>query len=279
MLVRRIIFTALATLLLFTSAAFAFPYDPNPSTIDAARFSGSWSARLASQSVDQMRIVQFMADEFRTPSAKFGGKSPYEFLDIWKTPTFTDPEKVRQNNATWEYVLNNPNVSPAASVGQSLMTTHDEMIAFFEAMPRINLTIEYFGEIPRGFPFPVLVFSKEKDRTPVGIRASGKPTIWVQGIIHGGEWSGGESVLALAYDLAHGRYDNYLNKVNVIIIPRINADGAKAPRRETADLVALQWTPTPENRDLNRDNVLLDLHVSRVMKKLYNLYHPHFWVD
>jgi hypothetical protein len=159
------------------------------------------------------------------------------------------------------------------------MTTHKELIDFIEAMPRTNLQVEYLGEIPRGFPFPFLVFSKEKDRSPAGLAASGKPLIWVQGAIHGGEWSGGEAALTLANDLARGRYDNLLEKVNVVITPRINSDGVKRPIRTTDDLLALQWTPTPEARDLNRDNMLLDLQVSRVLRKMFLAYSPHFCVD
>ncbi|MCL1875351.1 MAG: hypothetical protein FWF87_03730 [Synergistaceae bacterium] len=275
MSVRKIIFSALAVLLLFTGAVLAFPHDPNPSTIDSVRFPGDWTNTLRSLNVDNLRILQFMIEEFKTTGAGKGGARD---LNIWNSPSFS-PDKVSQDEATWEHLLNNPGSAVPASVGRSLMTTHDELVAFIEAMPKTNLTVEYLGEIPRGFPFPFLIFSMEKDRTPAGLASTGKPLVWIQGAIHGGEWSGGEAALTLANDLARGRYDNLLNKVNVVMTPRINGDGVKRPIRTTDDLLALQWTPTPEARDLNRDNVLLDLHVSRVMKKMFAAYSPHFCVD
>ena len=59
----------------------------------------------------------------------------------------------------------------------------------------------------------------------------------------------------------------------------IAAEGAKVPRRETADLIALLWTPNPENRDLNRGNILLDLPVTRAMRKMFLAYGLHFAID
>ena len=274
MSVRKII-AIFAAVLLFAGAAYAFPRDQNPSTIDSAMFPGDWGNTLRSLNVDALRILQFMIEEFNTTGAGPGGEKD---LKIWNSPSFF-PEKMSQDISTWEHLLNNPGSAVPESVGRSLMTTHDELIDFIDAMPRTNLQVEYLGEIPRGFPFPFLVFSTEKDKTPDSLAASGKPLVWVQGNIHGGEWSGGEAALTLANDLARGRYDHLLEKVNVVITPRICADGVKRPLRTTNDLLALQWTPTPETRDLNRDNMLLDLQVSRVLRKMFLAYSPHFCVD
>jgi hypothetical protein len=259
----------------------AFQHDPNPSTIDESQFPGNWTNTLRAynstrnSAIDAMRVQGFLAKEFREKGAGPGG--PLD-LKIWFTPSFA-PDKVESDINAWKHLVAYPTQTVNRAYGQSMYTTHDEMISFIEKFPRTNLTLEYLGEIPRGFPFPILVFSKSADRSPAGLAATGKPLVWIQGNIHGGEWSGPEGATALAHDLAIGRYDNLLEKVNVIIIPRVNADGAKRPIRATYDLAALQWTPTPEDRDLNRDNLLFDLPVSRVMKKLFVAYKPHFSVD
>ncbi|MCL2767838.1 MAG: hypothetical protein FWE49_03825, partial [Synergistaceae bacterium] len=290
MKVRRILFSVIIVLL-FVNAAFAFPHDPNPSQIDGTwtalgtvgspsatnLFPGSYSRTFASNTTISMRLHNFMVKEF---AANAGPGGPND-MKIWNTPSFGE-EQMRQQNAAWAYKLANPTSSVPASVGVSMYTTHDELISFIEAMPRTNLTVEYLGEIPRGFPFPFLIFShpdNTTDRSPAGLKATGLPLVWIQGNIHGGEWSGGEGALSAAYDLAIGRYDNLLKTTNVIVVPRVCADGGKVPRRETHDLVALQWTPNPEARDLNRDNVLLDQHVTRSMRKMYIAYGPHFAVD
>ncbi|MCL1874711.1 MAG: hypothetical protein FWF87_00465 [Synergistaceae bacterium] len=296
----RKMFLAFTVILLLVSVAFAFPYDPNPSEIDGTLpalgtvttpsatnlFPGTWSRTFASNNAQSMRLHNYMVKEF----AANGGPGGVNDMKIWNTPSFSE-EKMKQQNDAWAFKSANPGTAVPASVGVSMFTTHSELVACIEAMPRTNMTVEYLGEIPRGFPFPMLVFSNlkkhptiaggvdAKDRSPAELKKTKKPLVWIQGNIHGGEWSGGEGALACAYDLANGRYNDLLDKVNVIVVPRVTADGAKVPRRETHDLVALQWTPVPEARDLNRDNVLLDHHVTRSMRKMNMAYGPHFAID
>ena len=297
MKIRKIIFSVIIVLM-FASSVFAFPHDPNPSQIDGTNtrggtrsvtnlFPGDWSKTLGSMSVDNLRLAAFMNNEFFTWG---GGAGAENDLQIWNTPSFT-PDKMAAQNSAMAYLYANPGSSAPATAGASIYTSQYELIDCIEAMPRTNLTVEYLGEIPRGFPFPILIFSnlephptipggvKAKDRSPAELKKTKKPLVWIQGNIHGGEWSGGEGSLACAYDLAIGRYDNLLETVNVIVIPRVCADGSKVPNRETNDLIALQWTPTPQTRDLNRDNVLLDIPVTRAMRKLNMAYGPHFSVD
>ena len=284
---------ALLIALLICSIAYAFPYDPMPSQIDGTHdratgtgaglgrspdnlFPGNWTNTLRSLAVDALRVNNYMINEFNTVG---GGRGGANDLNIWNTPSFY-ANKLGQDQLSWNYLVAHPGSNVPPEHGLSMFTTHDELINFIEAMPRNNLTVEYLGEIPRGFPFPMLVFSRNNtDRSPEGLKKTGKPLVWIQGNIHGGEWSGGEGALACAYDLAIGRYNNLLDKINVIVVPRVCADGAKVPIRATHDLVALQWTPVPEERDLNRDNVLLDHHVTRAMRKMNMAYGPHFAID
>ena len=279
----RRIFAVFVAVLLFAGAAFAFPRDPNPSTIQATGdgipgfggFDGSWVSNFPSVNADNMRLYNFKNQEF----ASLGGAGGATDLKIWTTPSYA-PDRMAQQKQAFEYALDNPGSAISSSIARSWYTTHDEMLSFIDSFPKTNLTIEYIGEIPRGFPFLFMVFSKgNQDRTPAGLVATGKPLVWIQGNIHGNETSGPEGLLALAYDLATGRYDDLLDKTNVILFPRVCADGAKGMRRESRDLLALQWTPQPEARDLNRDNMLLDLQVTRIMRKMFLAYGPHFCVD
>ena len=280
----RKLFVVFATFLLSVGSAFAFPHDPNPSSIDAtggwgtgsARFSGftgDWTRNFGSMTRANGLILEYMNQEFK----KTGGPGGSHDLNIWNTPGFR-PDRMEKQERAWTHMLANPGQN-ANAIARSEFTTHDELISFVEDLPKTNLTIGYLGEIPRGFPFPVLVFSTSKDRTPEGLKKTGKPLVWIQGLIHGGEWSGGEGATAMAYDLATGRYDEILEKINVIILPRVNADGARRATRESYDTLALQWTASPEARDLNRDHLTLDHPVSRAMKKMLNAYSPHFSVD
>ena len=278
--------------LFFCGTVFAFPRDPNPSAIDDTQFRGDWTNTLRSlgsgtAGIRAMRVLNFLAHEF---NSEYGPGAPKD-LQIWKTPSFTD-DKVSADRSSWEQLKLNPGATVNEQYGRSMFTTHKEMIDFLESLPKGNMTLEYLGEIPRGFPFPFVIFSNEsKPHTPEKIVNSGKPLVWVQGLIHGGEWSAGESTLATAYDLAYKTRhayipegylhagDEILDHVNVILLPRICADGAKRPSRETYDLQALQWTPTPEPRDLNRDNMLFDVPVSRVVRNFNVAYKPHITVN
>lgn len=295
---RRVLLIATAFVFLCSALGFAFPRDPDPSTIDNEYFPGSWMNAFRSFStgresaIDRLRVMLYFDKEFK----EAGGPGGATDMKIWNTPSFA-PDKVDADKKAQAWIIANPtgqeldkNASGLGhmggtvrgvpvSVGRSLFTTQDELVEFIEKLPKTNMTVEYLGEIPRGFPFPFLVFSTSKDRTPEGLAGTGKPLVWVQGNIHGGEWSGGEGAIAMAYDLATGRYDDLLAKINVIIVPRVCADGAKYPVRQSNDLVALQWTPAPEARDLNRDNMLLDLQVTRAMRKMNMAYGPHFCVD
>ena len=284
----RKIFATLATVLLLAGSAFAFPYDPTPSTIDDKGgygvnftvlsggqptqfqgFTGDWTNTLRSLNVNQLRVLEFMNQDFLHNGAPK--------ID-WITPAFT-ADKLAEDRAGWQYLMENPGSNVPASVGRSMYTTQNELLYFIENLPKTNMTVEYLGEIPRGFQYPFLVFSTSSDRSPAGLKATNKPLIWIQGNIHGGEWSGGEGALLLAAHLATGKFDNLLAKVNVIIHPRICQDGAKIPQRATRDNVALQWTAAPQERDLNRDNLLLDLPVTRALKKMNAAYAPHFAID
>jgi Synergist-CTERM protein sorting domain-containing protein len=267
--------------------AFAFPRDLNPSTINNTQFPGDWTNTLRSTSLNSLRVLHFLDWEFKTQG---GGPNGPKDLKIWDTPSFA-PHKVSEDASSWARLMANPGSNVPAQYGKSIFTTHDEMISYLESLPKDFMTLEYLGEVPQGFPLPFVIFSKEsKPHTPEKLAKSGKPLVWVLGLIHGGEWSASESVLATAADLARQRPNSFvaegphagtsfLDHINVVLWPRICADGAKRPSRETYDLVSLNWTPQPEERDLNRDNMLFDLPVSRILRKMKTAYRPHITVN
>ena len=96
------------------------------------------------------------------------------------------------------------------------------------------------------------------------IRANGKPTVCMYGLIHGLEPSGGEGPLAtiLMLDGAYG--ETVLDKVNVLVMPWINGDGAEK---------FLYGTPGG-CANLNRYNLTVDYPELEATHLVYNLFMP-----
>jgi hypothetical protein len=99
------------------------------------------------------------------------------------------------------------------------------------------------GRSTEGRDIPIVWFGDDgaSDRT-----AAGRPTIWLIAQQHGNEPAGGEAMLALAAALATGELAPLLGRLNIVIVPRVNVDGAAADRRVLAS-----------GSDANRDHLLL----------------------
>lgn len=143
------------------------------------------------------------------------------------------------------------------------MSTNSEMMNFLYELDASSpfVTMKTIGYSSEGREIPLLIFTKNK--------ATKKPTVWIQGQIHGNEPAAGESLLVLAHQLATGNLGKeLLNKINVIIVPRINPDGAYYFQRQTA-----------LGLDANRDHVKLELTETQAVHKAINQYKPEVIVD
>ena len=139
----------------------------------------------------------------------------------------------------------------------------DNMYLFFNA-----------GHTTRGLVMPLAVFTTTDikglplEEAAAAVRANGKPTIYLHAHIHGNEPSAGDGALAMVAEL-DGKYGKQvLPYVNVIILPRVNGDGAKA------------WTRgTSRFPDMNRDNLLVDNPEIKAAHHIYNLFLPEIVMD
>lgn len=159
----------------------------------------------------------------------------------------------------------NPSVTittPAFKNNNDSFTTQEEMLLFLYDLQKKapHMKIEVMGYSQEARELPLIYFSgKNKMR---------KPTIWLQGQVHGNEPAGGEAMLAIAQDLAVGELKDVLEKVNVIIVPRGNPDGSYYFQR-----------PTARKIDINRDNVKFDLPESIELHQAFNKYKPEVVID
>ncbi len=182
----------------------------------------------------------------------------------------------------YEYVFNTP-VFTDDSIGKQQFTPHDTMLNYIHALVEDCSNAYYYnvGKSPTyGFEFPLVVFSKTdltgKTMEEAGalIQANGKPTVFHQAQVHGNEPAAGEGSLALIYAAATGNLTDYnggdiLDSVNILVYPRINADGSYKFQRNNV------------YANLNMNRGYLHMRSSEVQDvvSVYNAFRPHIVMD
>jgi hypothetical protein len=138
--------------------------------------------------------------------------------------------------------------SPAFRASEPALTSQSAMLDFLRALVRdpSRVRLGSIGQSRQGRDIPILYFTAEGLEDIAAIGRLGRPVVWLIGQQHGNEPAGGEAMLALASALAEGELAPLLSKVTVVIVPRVNVDGAAADRRVLAS-----------GADPNRDHLLL----------------------
>ena len=117
-----------------------------------------------------------------------------------------------------------------------------------------------------GYDIPILIFTSSA--IPAGstfeqaakiIRENNKVTFFYQGNIHGGEVSSAEGALAFILEMAGAYGAQFLDKVDVVVIPRFNVEGAARNTRSSLTPVI----------DMNRDHLRSRAPEVRMVHKAY----------
>jgi hypothetical protein len=159
-----------------------------------------------------------------------------------------------------------PEMTPAFAREGEAFTTQEEMLAYIEKLDKKskNLTVRNIGISQEGRAMPALFFTKDKMINS----KSKKPIVWIQSQIHGNEPASGEAILALATRLAGELGDRVLEKINVIIVSRVNPDGSFAFDRRLAN-----------GLDGNRDHVKLESVELQALHHEFNRFNPEVVID
>jgi hypothetical protein len=161
-----------------------------------------------------------------------------------------------------------PGQTPLAAAGHAELTSHEELVAFLEALDRGSprVTLAELGHSVSGRTIPYLKvalpghdFGAEREERLVVLLYAQK---------HGNEPSGKEGALELALALARGELDDLLERVDLLLVPQLNPDGAEAHRRTNDDGV-----------DLNRSHLILDGHEVLGLRELFHRWEPEVAVD
>jgi predicted deacylase len=127
---------------------------------------------------------------------------------------------------------------------------------------------DFLSEEGRTFPYAYL--STSESNASSGYTTSGKLRVWIQGSVHGNEPAGDEAVLALlgAMDDNPSWAASFLEKMDIIVLPRYNPDGNAYFQRTLAT-----------NFDPNRDHTKLVRQQTRDIKEWFSSFSPHIAID
>ncbi|GKX56805.1 hypothetical protein SOASR030_29170 [Leminorella grimontii] len=160
--------------------------------------------------------------------------------------------------------------TPAFKKGKVDFTSQKEMENFIERLAQSSphLRVKTLGRSQQGRAIPMLVFSAERAASAQTLMKNGKPTVLIVALQHGNEPAAGEAALAYAKSLAENKEGDVLSRINVLIVPRANPDGAEHFTRDLANGV-----------NLNRDHLLLASPESRAINQLMTQYQPDVVLD
>ena len=179
-------------------------------------------------------------------------------------------------------------LSRAERTGYAETSTHSDVISFLD-----SLELAYPGKFARGTigtshqnrVVPYLVLSRPLVSTPAEARASGKPVVYVQGNIHGGEVEGKEAMQALLRDLLKDPRANVLDSIVLIAVPIYNADGNDAfgPQERLRGAQngpqSVGNRPNGQSLDLNRDYIKVEAPETRASLQMFAAWDPDVFVD
>jgi len=136
------------------------------------------------------------------------------------------------------------------------LSSQTDMVEFINELASTNANMYVFTLGKTEFyeyDLPIVVFTtsnipKEATIAEVGeiLRKNGKPTVWEQSQIHANEPASGEGALAMIQEMAGDYGVKVLSKANVVIIPRVNPEGAYLFTRTTY-----------QGFDMNRDHLAI----------------------
>jgi hypothetical protein len=159
--------------------------------------------------------------------------------------------------------------TPAFAPGKKDFTTESEMTALLAKLDAgsENITWRILGKTPGGRDLHLLLLTADGKNNALDMAASRKPIVWIIGQQHGNEPAGCEAALDIARRLTQADLKPVLDKINVVIMPRANPDGAAGAKRETTVL------------DMNRDHLLLAAPETQMLHKAMRLLPPAMVID
>lgn len=179
-----------------------------------------------------------------------------------------------------------PQTRPERS-GFTETSRYEDVTRFLDTLRALGAPIhlDTLGFTAQGRAIPLVIASRPHVATPEAARQLGRPIVYVQGNIHGGEVEGKEALQALLRDLSFAPQPNVLDSVVLLAVPIYNADGNErwGPQERNRDEqngpARIGERANAQGLDLNRDYVKAEAPETRAALALLNRWDPDVFVD
>ncbi len=165
--------------------------------------------------------------------------------------------------------------TPGLAPGRADFTTTAEINTWLRTQagavarrPGTRASVIAIGRSQQGQAIDAMVIARATSTDPATLTANGKPTVMLVGQQHGDEPAGSEALLIVSRELAQGLLAPLLDRINVIVVPRANPDGAGRNQRVTQGGI-----------DMNRDHLLLATPEAQALARLTRDYRPTVIID
>jgi murein tripeptide amidase MpaA len=176
--------------------------------------------------------------------------------------------------------------TPFEHSGLNQTPRYDETVAWLQnlidAAPELKRVS--LGTTSEGREIVMILASSDRQFSPKDFLASGKAAVLIQACIHPGEPDGKDAGLMLLRDMTvKGSKRDLLEKVNVLFVPILNADGHERSSRfgriNQRGPLETGWRTNARNLNLNRDYAKLDAPETRFIVRAMNQWQPDLSVD
>ncbi len=141
------------------------------------------------------------------------------------------------------------------------------------------------GTSLEGKDIPVLVLANPKISNVAEAKASGKPTVYIQGNIHSGEVEGKEAVQILLREILHGDKAHLLDNQIILFTPIYNTDsndkfGEETRRSQEGSPIKTGKRSNSQGWDLNRDGIKMEtIESNALIQNIIVPWDPTLFVD
>ena len=166
-------------------------------------------------------------------------------------------------------------------------SSHADVLTFLDSLARAtsDTRIATLATSPEGRRVPWVLAARPLPAGPAEAHRSGKPIVYLQANIHGGEVEGKEAAQMLLRDLTQGRLRPLLDSIVLLVMPIYNADGndrlgpgdQNRPGQNGPAVVG--QNPNGLWLNLNRDYVKMEAPETRAAAKLIVAWDPDLFID